>query len=66
MIDEGIDITCLNILTEDMMKELVPKIGHRAKLKANIDEWKKVIDMTNNQMTSVSNDYKFFLKFFKF
>lgn len=51
MLDEGIDISCLNFLTEDMMKELVPKIGDRAKLKANIDEWKKVLDVTNSQIT---------------
>lgn len=58
LLDEGIDITCLNILTEDMMKELIPKIGHRAKLKANIDEWRKVLDLTNdNQITiMVSTD----------
>ncbi|XP_025413806.1 uncharacterized protein LOC112685948 [Sipha flava] len=46
--NEGIDITCLNILTEDMMKELVPKIGHRAKIKANVDEWRKLLDLTND------------------
>lgn len=51
LLDEGIDITCLNILSEEMMKELVPKIGHRAKLKANIDEWKKVLDLTSSQIT---------------
>lgn len=40
------------------MKELIPKIGHRAKLKANIDEWRKVLDLTNdNQITiMVSTD----------
>uniref|UniRef100_A0A2S2NSH2 Uncharacterized protein n=1 Tax=Schizaphis graminum TaxID=13262 RepID=A0A2S2NSH2_SCHGA len=41
----------MNILSEEMMKELVPKIGHRAKLKANIDEWKKVLDLTSSQIT---------------
>lgn len=51
LLDEGIDITCLNILSEEMMKELVPKIGHRAKLKANTDEWKKVLDLTSSQIT---------------
>jgi len=51
LLDEGIDITCLNILSEEMMRELVPKIGHRAKLKANIDEWKKVLDITSSQIT---------------
>lgn len=33
------------------MKELVPKIGRRAKLKVNIDEWKKVLDLTSSQIT---------------
>jgi len=47
LLDEGIDITCLNILSEGMMKELVPKVGQRAKLKANIEEWKKVLDLTS-------------------
>lgn len=51
LLDEGIDITCLNILSEGMMKELVPKVGHRAKLKANIEEWKKVLDLTSSQIT---------------
>jgi len=51
LLDEGIGITCLNILTEDIMKKRVPKVGHRAKLKANIEEWKKVLDLTSSQIT---------------
>jgi hypothetical protein len=35
-----------------MMKKLVPKIGHRAKLKANVDEWRKVLDLTNDTQTT--------------
>jgi len=42
LLDKDIDITSLNILSEEIMKELVPKIGQGAKLKSNIDEWKKV------------------------
>lgn len=41
------------------MKELVPKIGHRAKLKANIDEWKRVLDFTNRQITILVSTFSY-------
>lgn len=50
-LDKGIDISYFHSLTENMMKELVPKIGVHVKLKANIDEWNKIVDGTNNQVT---------------
>jgi len=43
LLNKGIDITCLKILSEERMKNLVPKIDHRAKHKANINKWKKKI-----------------------
>jgi len=52
-LDKVIDSTCLNVLSEEMMKELAPKVGHRAKHKANIEEWKKVQDLTSSQITII-------------
>lgn len=49
ILEHGIDISCLCMLTEDMIKEIVPKIGDRAKIITNINEWRKVIDLTNNR-----------------
>jgi len=31
-----------------MIKELIPKIGDRAKLKSNLAEWRNVINITTN------------------
>ncbi|XP_029347964.1 uncharacterized protein LOC100575322 [Acyrthosiphon pisum] len=31
------------LLTETMMMELIPSVGHRARLKSNIDQWKNII-----------------------
>lgn len=33
----------LLLLTEDMIKELVPVIGHRARLISNLQEWKAIV-----------------------
>lgn len=31
------------------MKEIIPMIGHRAKFKINLEEWRKVITLVNNE-----------------
>jgi hypothetical protein len=33
-----------------MIKEIVPKIGDRAKLISNLNDWRKILDMTNNKV----------------
>lgn len=38
------------MLDEDMIKEIVPKVGDRAKLKSNINDWRKILDITNNKV----------------
>lgn len=43
MIENDIDMKTLVLLSEDMIKELIPKIGHRAKLNSNLQQWKSVI-----------------------
>ncbi|KAF0747614.1 SAM domain-containing protein [Aphis craccivora] len=47
--EHGIDISCLTLLTDEMMKEIIPMIGHRAKFKINLEEWRKVITLVNNE-----------------
>ncbi|KAE9529992.1 hypothetical protein AGLY_011454 [Aphis glycines] len=47
--EHGIDISCLTLLTDEMMKEILPMIGHRAKFKINLEEWRKVITLVNNE-----------------
>lgn len=32
-----------------MLREIMPMIGDRSKFKANLDEWRKVIALANNQ-----------------
>ncbi|CAI6368496.1 unnamed protein product [Macrosiphum euphorbiae] len=41
--DNEIDMKTLLLLTEDMIKELVPVIGHRARLISNLQEWKAIV-----------------------
>lgn len=45
------------MLTEDMIKEIVPKIGDRAKLITNINEWRKVIDLANSRIEYIVSIY---------
>jgi len=32
-----------------MLKEIIPMIDHRAKFRANLEEWRKVLALANNQ-----------------
>lgn len=48
-IEHGVDISCLSMLNEEMIKEIVPKIGDRAKLQTNLGEWRKVLELANNR-----------------
>lgn len=41
------------LLDDNMLKEIVPKIDDRAKLKSNINEWRHVLDMANNKVDPV-------------
>ncbi|XP_060860095.1 uncharacterized protein LOC132937269 [Metopolophium dirhodum] len=47
--EHGIDISCLTLITDEMMKEIIPMVGHRAKFKVNLEEWRKVITQVNDQ-----------------
>lgn len=49
--DQGIEISSLTLLTDDMIKEIIPLVGHRAKFKANLEEWRKVIALANDQVS---------------
>lgn len=49
MSDHGIDLSCFSLLTDDMLKDMIPMIGHRAKFRANLEEWRKVLALANNQ-----------------
>jgi len=51
LLEQGIDISCLGLLTDEMLKELIPKIGDRAKLKSNLAEWRSVINITTKNTT---------------
>ncbi|KAF0706485.1 SAM domain-containing protein, partial [Aphis craccivora] len=59
ILNNGIDVSSLSMLDEDMLKEIVPKVGDRAKLKSNINDWRKILDMANNKVNflDISNDY---------
>lgn len=52
LLEHGVDISCLTMLDEDMLKEIVPKVGDRAKLKTNIAEWRKVIELASCSETN--------------
>ncbi|XP_016661531.1 uncharacterized protein LOC100569979 [Acyrthosiphon pisum] len=41
--ENDIDMKTIPLLTETMMMELIPSVGHRARLKSNIDQWKNII-----------------------
>lgn len=51
LLEHKIDTSCLTLLTDDMLKEIIPVIGHRAKFRANLEEWRKVIALANNQVS---------------
>jgi len=44
LLEQDIDVFSLSLLTEDMIKEIIPMVGHRAKFKGNLKEWKKSIN----------------------
>jgi tyrosine-protein phosphatase YwqE len=49
-------------MTDDMLKEIIPMIGHRAKFRAILEEWRKVIALANNQVIyQVSNIFLYIL-----
>lgn len=48
LLEQAIDVSSLALLTDDMVKEMIPMIGHRAKFKANLEEWKKALTITTN------------------
>lgn len=47
LLEQDIDVSSLALLTEDMIKEIIPMVGHRAKFKCNLEEWKKALTVTN-------------------
>jgi len=49
LLEHGIDISCLSMLSEEMIKEIVPKVGDRAKLITNLGEWRKLLELANNR-----------------
>ncbi|KAL4119177.1 hypothetical protein QTP88_012022 [Uroleucon formosanum] len=51
--DHGIDLSCFSLLTDDMLKDMIPMIGHRAKFRANLEEWRKVLALANNQASVI-------------
>ncbi|KAL5246036.1 hypothetical protein ACI65C_013444 [Semiaphis heraclei] len=40
---------------EDMIKDIIPMIGDRAKFRANLEEWRKVLALANNQVSVMPN-----------
>lgn len=53
-IENDIDIKTLPFLKEDMIKELIPIIGHRARFISNLDDWKTIISgMPNTSITVI-------------
>jgi len=49
LLEHGIDVSCLSMLSEEMIKEIIPKVGDRAKLITNLGEWRKVLELANNR-----------------
>ncbi|KAF5274922.1 hypothetical protein FQR65_LT16833 [Abscondita terminalis] len=57
-IDNDVDIKTLPLLTESMIKELIPSIGHRARFKSNLDEWRNILNgITLSPTVMESNNY---------
>lgn len=50
----------LLLLTEDMIKELIPVIGHRARLISNLQEWKAIVQGATDLVWIFFN-YQFYL-----
>lgn len=47
-----VDMKTLPCLTENMIKELIPVIGHRARFLSNLEQWKLIIQ---GSMPNVNN-----------
>lgn len=44
----------LPLLTECMMMELIPSVGHRARLKSNVEQWTTIIQQLPSPLPSPS------------
>lgn len=51
----------LPVLKEDMIKELIPSIGHRARFISNLDEWRIIIAGIQNTTNTVPYIYIYLL-----
>lgn len=63
LLEHEIDISCLTLITDDMLKEIIPIVGHRAKFRANLEEWRKVIALANDQITLLVSIFFIFIYF---
>lgn len=52
-IENDIDIKTLAFLKEDMIKELIPSVGHRARFISNLDDWRSIITALPNTLSTV-------------
>lgn len=65
--ENGVDLNCLGILSEERIKELVPPVGPRARLKSNNEQWKTLLPGYNPQRPDVrlpSNEVYYYLHYF--
>lgn len=51
-IENDIDIRNLPLLKEDMIRELIPSVGHRARFISNLDDWRVIV----SGVVNTSND----------
>jgi len=51
-VENDIDIRNLPLLKEEMIRELIPSVGHRARFVSNLDDWRVIV----SGMTNTSNN----------
>ena len=55
-VENDIDIRNLPLLKEEMIKELIPSVGHRARFVSNLDDWRVIVSAmpnTSNESNTV-------------
>uniref|UniRef100_A0A2S2RA27 SAM domain-containing protein n=1 Tax=Sipha flava TaxID=143950 RepID=A0A2S2RA27_9HEMI len=56
--ENDIDIRNLPLLKEEMIKELIPSVGHRARFVSNLDDWRVIVSAmpnTSNESNTIIN-----------
>lgn len=60
-----INMKTMSLLTDDMIKELIPIIGHRARFNTNLNQWRTIISGLQNTTTIVIFLFQYFYSHLK-